>query len=50
MINQENQKKPPFLEKLNLLDTTFLALFRNSAFLYWKKIEKTIKVNDIREN
>lgn len=43
MINQENQKKPLFLRKLNLLDTTFLALFRNLAFLYWKKSQKNDK-------
>ncbi len=43
MINQENQKKPLFLRKLNLLDTTFLALFRNPAFLYWKKSQKNDK-------
>ncbi|NIO22285.1 MAG: hypothetical protein GTN76_16545 [Candidatus Aenigmarchaeota archaeon] len=50
MINQENQKKSLFLRKLKLLDKAFLALFRNLGFSIGKKVKKTIKVNDIREN
>ncbi len=43
MIDPEKQKKPLFLRKLNLLDTTCLALFRNLTFLYWKKSQKNDK-------
>ena len=43
MISQENQKKPQFLRKLNFLDTTFLALFRDLDFLYWNKSQKNDK-------
>ncbi len=50
MINQENQKKPLFLRKLNLLTQSFWLCLGISPFSIGKKVKKTIKVNDIREN